>query len=86
MVDNKYKTLKIRLWKLKNSISSLSGQDSSWNGLLTISITFAALIISLTSYQSSIRDSRTDLYISFKERFHDIRKISTDYKTTGFDS
>jgi len=83
--DSFYKVLKIYVWKLKNSFQFLLDPNKSWNGLLSVSIMLAALIISLSSFQSSVRDSRTDLYIAFKERFHEIRKDKPKEKSEEFD-
>lgn len=56
------------------------------NNYLTHIIAISAVLISAANIYASVRDSRTDLYISFKNRYHEIRKeVPPDRRNEDFD-
>ena len=56
------------------------------NNYLTHIIAISAVLISAANIYASVRDSRTDLYISFKNRYHEIRKeVPHDRRSENFD-
>ena len=59
-------------------------KEKASNNYLANMIALAAVIISITNYYASVRDSRTDLYISFKKMFYELRTTAPPDRKDGF--
>ena len=55
-----------------------------WSGYPMFAVMVLAVLVSWVAYNSSLTDSRTKLYLFFKNRFHELRIDRPDYRKNGF--